>query len=439
MRSRCGRYRTRTSTCDKFSAFVKDHEVEGQNGRVRFFGSLLAVAILAIACGGDGSEDLATQLAAANQEIAEIADAKDALAESNDDLERKIAQLKASLEDKDRLIELSDEEDGFLELLNEQDMGTDELRDRLDVPPQVTQEATIFTMSVHVEGWTGENRNPEKFDRHAEIILAVAHEASQAGGIFSFELSSEFATSSGAKDVVDQLLALGHAIEVHADVGGVGTPSLEELTGQLAVKFKQVQSLGVTPVLVSGICSRGPFVEAAISADFLITTGVVEYCLTSLDATHQPDGWNIGDCPSPAQCHGRPEFSLSQRATPWRTSSSSSWIVPELDGDFLIIVGESGTTVKCLAEDKVGSGGCRYSNKDINEYARLAESYVLHDEQSNDGRCCIFSTTISVGESPPEGFISELINSVSFLVDEGRAEWRTPHQIYLKLVEEAEN
>ena len=103
------------------------------------------------------------------------------------------------------------------------------------------------------------------------------------------------------------------------------------------------------------------------------------------------------------------------------------------------MVGESGTTVKCLAEDKVGSGGCRYSNKDINEYARLAESYVLHDEQSNDGRCCIFSTTISVGESPPEGFISELINSVSVLVDEGRAEWRTPHQIYLKLVEDAEN
>lgn len=435
----CATGLVRIDVTDKFSAFVKDHEVEGQNGRVRFFGSLLSVAILAIACGGDGSQDLATQLAAANQEIAEIADAKDALAASNDDLERKIAQLKASLEDKDRLIELFDDEAGFLELLNEQDMGIDELRDRLDVPPQVIQEATIFTMSVHVEGWTGENRNPEKFDRHADIILAVAHEASQAGGIFSFELSSEFATSFGAKDVVDQLLALGHAIEVHADVGGVGTPSLEELTRQLAVKFKQVQSLGVTPVLVSGICSRGPFVEAAISADFLITTGVVEYCLTSLDATHQPDGWNIGECSSPAQCHGRPEFSLSQRATPWRTSSSSSWIVPELDGDFLIIVGESGTTVKCLAEDEVGSGGCRYSNKDINEYARLAESYVLHDEQSNDGRCCIFSTTISVGESPPEGFISELINSVSFLVDEGRAEWRTPHQIYLKLVEDAEN
>ncbi|MBG01277.1 MAG: hypothetical protein CL470_03305 [Acidimicrobiaceae bacterium] len=300
--------------------------------------------------------------------------------------------------------------------------------------PQVNN-VTFLTMSVHVEGWKGENKNPEKFDRHAKIILDVAHEAHNAGAIFSFELSSEFAISSGAKGVVDELLSLGHAIEVHADVGGVGTPSFERLAEQLSTKFRQIHSLGVTPILVSGICSRGPFVEAALSAGYLMTTGVVEYCLTSLDDVYHPEGWNIDDCPSPSECHGNPGFSLSQKATPWYTTSSRSWTVPETDADFLIVIGESGATIKCLAEDDARSSGCEYNTKDIDKYAQLAESYVLHGEQSSEGRCCVFSTTISIGESPPEGFISDLLGSVSLLVDNGRAVWQTPQQVYERSTE----
>ena len=298
---------------------------------------------------------------------------------------------------------------------------------------QSTDEATILTMSIHVEGWTGENQNPEKFDRHAARILDVAHEAHQAGAIFSFELSSQFATSSGAKNVVDELLSLGHAVEVHADVGGVGTPSFEDLTKQLSTKFIQVQNLGIDPILVSGICSRGPFVEAAISAGYGMTTGVVEYCLTSLDAIYHPEGWNVDECPSPAECHGDPGFSLSKKATPWSVFSSADWTVPDVDGGFLIVVGESGSTVKCLSEDDAAVTGCQYQNEDIKEYTHLAESYVLHDEQSDDHRCCVFSTTISIGLPPPEGFISNLVDSLSFLVDNGRAQWLSPRQIYEKM------
>ena len=108
-----------------------------------------------------------------------------------------------------------------------------------------TDEATYLTMSVHVEGWVGEKRNPEKFDRHAQIVLNVAREAHQGGAIFSFELSTEFATSDGAKAVVDELLSLGHAVEVHADTGGIGTPTLEEFGNKLTAKFKQVQDLSL--------------------------------------------------------------------------------------------------------------------------------------------------------------------------------------------------
>ena len=77
-------------------------------------------------------------------------------------------------------------------------------------------------------------------------------------------------------------------MEVHADTGGIGTPTLEEFGNKLTAKFKQLQDLGVTPILVSGICSRGPFVEAAIVAGYKVTTGIVEYCFTSLDPMYHP-------------------------------------------------------------------------------------------------------------------------------------------------------
>ena len=296
-----------------------------------------------------------------------------------------------------------------------------------------TDEATYLTMSVHVEGWVGEKRNPEKFDRHAQIVLNVAREAHQGGAIFSFELSTEFATSDGAKAVVDELLSLGHAVEVHADTGGIGTPTLEEFGNKLTAKFKQVQGLGVTPILVSGICSRGPFVEAAIAAGYKVTTGIVEYCFTSLDPMYHPEGWDIEACPSPSECHGDPDFPLVKNATPWKSSDSSSWLLPNEDGNLLIIVGESGATVKCLSEKVVKKTGCKYQVDDIEEYANLAETYVLLDEESVDSKCCVFSTTMSVGSPPPEGYVLSLVDSLSFLIDDGRAQWRSPRQIFQEM------
>ena len=59
----------------------------------RLMCSLIAIVMLTVACGGDGSEDLAEKLAAANQEIKEITAAHDALSEANAALEGKIDRL----------------------------------------------------------------------------------------------------------------------------------------------------------------------------------------------------------------------------------------------------------------------------------------------------------------------------------------------------------
>lgn len=292
-----------------------------------------------------------------------------------------------------------------------------------------SESLTLLMVSVHVEGWGKKHYNSEEFRNHSEIILRIAREAHQAGGILSFELSSEFATAPGAKEIAAQLIALGHSIEVHADVGGIGKPSLETFTGQLTEDFSELELLGVTPLLVSGICSRGPFIEAAAAAGFRIVTGIVEYCLMSLDKDYQPTDWRQEECATPAQCHDNPDFELSQRATPWRTSSSSSWIIHDSDGDLVVIAGESGTTISCLTELKDNLNSCEYEQSDITAFRELVETYVQHDAESKDEHCCVFSTALSVGKSPPPGWVTSLVSSVKGLVTSGKAAWATPREV----------
>ena len=89
--------------------------------------------------------------------------------------------------------------------------------------------------------------------------------------------------------------------------------------------------------------------------------------------------------------------------------------------------------MKCLSEKVIEKTGCKYQVDDIEEYATLAENYVLLDEESGDSKCCVFSTTISVGSPPPEGYILSLVDSLSFLIDDGRAQWQSPLQVFQKM------
>ena len=89
--------------------------------------------------------------------------------------------------------------------------------------------------------------------------------------------------------------------------------------------------------------------------------------------------------------------------------------------------------MKCLSEKVIEKTGCKYQVDDIEEYATLAENYVLLDEESGDSKCCVFSTTISVGSPPPEGYILSLVDSLSVLIDNGRAQWQSPLQVFQKM------
>ena len=101
---------------------------------MRLLSSLIALVMLATACGSDGSVDLAAELAEAEQEIVALEEIRDELAAAKEEadelaaakaasdkanraLESTITELEASLEEKETFIDLFDDEDGFLELL----------------------------------------------------------------------------------------------------------------------------------------------------------------------------------------------------------------------------------------------------------------------------------------------------------------------------------
>lgn len=146
-------------------------------------------------------------------------------------------------------------------------------------------------ISVHVEGFKGEANNRLKYMRHRQALVETADAAEAHGARLSFELSAEFtaAMARWGDDFASLMAARGHAIGVHADLGGTPIP-LDEFTHPLAERKAAIEAQGVTVTHVSGICSASDWVEAAIGAGFESATGIVEYCIKSIPAENRPPG-----------------------------------------------------------------------------------------------------------------------------------------------------
>lgn len=128
----------------------------------------------------------------------------------------------------------------------------------------------LLGMSIHVEGFQQEARDEDLFDRHVNAITAFAEIARDHGAIATFEFSEVFldAVVKWNSNVIDDLKAMGHGTAVHADVGGQGEPTLEEMVEDLERQRAKAGPLGVDLRHVSGVCSKGPWVEAVMAAGY---------------------------------------------------------------------------------------------------------------------------------------------------------------------------
>ena len=167
----------------------------------------------------------------------------------------------------------------------------------------------LLGMAIHVEGWHQERQDESLFRLHEAELYDTAAAAQAAGAILTFEFSPIFteAADTWGSTLPADVVAMGHGVGVHADVGGNGESlTAEEFAAELVPMRETVsRQTGVDVRHISGICSPSPWVEGAILAGFTSATGSVEYCALSLDPENVPPGYENLDCSDgPASCHG---------------------------------------------------------------------------------------------------------------------------------------
>jgi hypothetical protein len=291
----------------------------------------------------------------------------------------------------------------------------------------------LLNISVHAEGYQDEDDETAQgqaiFEQHVAALTALADAADGGDGVgpgearITFELSPIFvrATELWGSDFVPEMDARGHGIGVHADIGGTGHVDRAAFVAELADQREAIEAQGVDVVHVSGICSPSEWVEAAIDAGFAATTGMVEYCLSSIPAYPL----TCGD--TAEECHGPAVTDWEHKLHPWRTSTSSDWLTADSEGALLLVAGESGSGVSCLGEAAAGRSCAGVTDQsDVGELEAIIEEYLAARET---GRLNVLTFSWSIGRPPTAGFAAELFGAVAPYVEDGDVEWSTLEEV----------
>lgn len=292
----------------------------------------------------------------------------------------------------------------------------------------------LLGMSIHVEGFQQEARDEDQFDRHVEAITSFAEIAADHGAILTMEFSEVFLDAAVKWDstVIDELKSMGHGTAVHADVGGQGDPTLEEMVEDLERQRAKAEPLGVDLRHVSGVCSRGPWVEAVIAAGYQSNNGPVEYCALSLDEDVVPSDWDLSGCTTPSVCHGQLKVNQDLIVHPYFIDSSSDFIIPKESG-LVFIIGDSGSTAPCKAEAE--GERCAGNSADIPYIEDTLQEYL--DARDPD-RVAVLSLTWSIGTIPDDAFVDDVFNVYDDVVASGQAKWMSNGDIGQAVIDAAD-
>lgn len=282
----------------------------------------------------------------------------------------------------------------------------------------------VLAIGVHVEGWSDEDTNEDRFRIHRDGLLGLAEDAQREGVVLTFEVSPVFVRAVAAwdDDVLERFAAAGHGVAVHADAGGRAVPSLASLTTELRSQREALAAVGFEATHVSGTCSRGPWVEAALAAGFTSTSGGVLYCAASMDPDLLDDATAalVAACTGPADCHGSAPVSDERRLHPFHATSSTDWMVADVDEGLVVIVSETAHSFACL--DEPDEGACRADPGDISVFeADLADyaASVVPD------RTTVLAYSWSIGSLPPDGYAGLIAEAAGPSIADGRARWAT--------------
>jgi hypothetical protein len=304
----------------------------------------------------------------------------------------------------------------------------------------LTPQAEIQTVlnigiMVHLEGWEDEV-NEDKFRAHAALLRQYADLFEIYGAKLTLE-SKEM--TEGAINWNDNVLLemenRGHAIGVHADVGGSMRDTFLKIKTQLIEMKSLLESLGVRVRHVSGVNSHCDWVTAAADAGFEFVTGVVAYALLSLPPELRP--MEILDDARPGEYHESFPFELEGRLFAWRAESGLNWIYDNPDGRIVII--PSGAGIASFYEASQGifelGGDQDFTIEDIDACQQVLDDIIAYITSSQSTQPYTYYVSWSFGKALDINLLEQWLQMVDAYVAAGQVRWQTIPDMYGMYIE----
>ena len=284
-----------------------------------------------------------------------------------------------------------------------------------------------FGVMVHLEGWN-DGADEARFRQHAQLLREYATLFEKYGARLTLE--SKEMTEGAIRwndNVLLEMEKRGHAIGVHADVGGSRNDTYVQMTQKLTSMKTKLESLGVTVRHVSGIVSHLDWVNAAAEAGYKFVTGTVAYALLSLPPEKRPI--SIPDNATPASFHQSYPFTLEGRISPWRADSGLNWIDDSPNGKIVII--PSGGGISLSYEESQGAtkklGQSEFTMADIN--ALESELNTIFGYM-NSNKVYTYYVSWSLGQALDKAVLEKWLQMVNKYVESGKVQWKTIPEMY---------
>lgn len=192
-----------------------------------------------------------------------------------------------------------------------------------------------FTIVLHLEGWDDGNKEVS-FQKHAELLREYADLFERYGAKMTLESKEIIDGCINWNDnVLSELQGRGHAVGIHADAGGEQNASVRSIARTLGEMRTKLLLLGIDATFASGTASKANWVQACEQAGIDTVSCMVAYGLWSLDPALRPEGFE--PYRTPADGHAPYPFELEERVQPWLMDDGSNWILPDPNGNVLLI------------------------------------------------------------------------------------------------------
>lgn len=279
----------------------------------------------------------------------------------------------------------------------------------------------------HLEGWHWEVETV--FENYRNDLLSLADLFDAHNATPTWEVRDEFVVELETRGdpLLADLLARGHGVGVHADLGGnpdIGYTQREFASDLLDRRGRAERVASLRVEGVSGVCSNLDWVGAAQRGGFQVVTGIVAYCLNAMPRSMRPDPYK--DCANPRACHQVFPEGLEMRLHPWWARSGSDWLVPQERG---VLMAPSSGTLNCFAEAAASSEShtrCSFNRHDILAWSsEIDEALTLVDSHKVNFHYVVWS----YGSYPNLSVLDAWLDAGDELVASGQVEWATVAEV----------